>query len=164
MKAYAEGNSSLEDIAQLYGIRTQSSVKNWYDIYQSQGEKGLINMNAQGRPTKKSSAKNSKNITKFAQKAKAAGKSIGLRINPECSTQDGHAIYDPCAPGSRLGTTRAVWNREMTGEWISLLDGLHFHTLCEQNSDDLKTTLDAVEEKFGKYMHCLLYTSPSPRD
>ena len=39
---------------------------------------------------------------KFAQKAKAAGKSIGLRINPECSTQDGHAIYDPCAPGSRL--------------------------------------------------------------
>ena len=75
---------------------------------------------------------------KFAQKAKAAGKSIGLRINPECSTQDGHAIYDPCAPGSRLGTTRAVWNREMTGEWISLLDGLHFHTLCEQDSDDLE--------------------------
>lgn len=62
VKAYAEGNSSLEDIAQLYGIRTQSSVKNWYDIYQSQGEKGLINMNAQGRPTKKSSAKNSKKI------------------------------------------------------------------------------------------------------
>mgnify|MGYP001658225365 CR=1 FL=1 len=61
-KAYAEGNSSLEDIAQLYGILTQSSVKSWYDIYQSQGEKGLINMNAQGRPTKKSSAKNSKKI------------------------------------------------------------------------------------------------------
>lgn len=86
---------------------------------------------------------------KFAQKAKAAGKSIGLRINPECSTQDGHAIYDPCAPGSRLGTTRAVWNREMTGEWISLLDGLHFHTLCEQDSDDLETTLAAVERSFG---------------
>ena len=86
---------------------------------------------------------------KFAQKAKAAGKSIGPRINPECSTQDGHAIYDPCAPGSRLGTTRAVWNREMTGEWISLLDGLHFHTLCEQDSDDLETTLAAVERSFG---------------
>ena len=86
---------------------------------------------------------------KFAQKAKAAGKSIGLRINPECSTQDGHAIYDPCAPGSRLGTTRAVWNREMTGEWISLLDGLHFHTLCEQDSDDLETTLAAVERSFA---------------
>ena len=86
---------------------------------------------------------------KFAQKAKAAGKSIGLRINPECSTQDGHAIYDPCAPGSRLGTTRAVWNREMTGEWISLLDGLHFHTLCEQDSDDLETTLVSVKKHFG---------------
>ena len=42
------------------------------------------------------------------QKAKACGKSIGLRINPECSTQEGHAIYDPCAPGSRLGVTRDV--------------------------------------------------------
>ena len=56
-KAYAKGISGLEDIAQLYGIRAQSSVKNWYDIYQSQGEEGLINMNAQGRQTKKSSTK-----------------------------------------------------------------------------------------------------------
>ena len=88
-------------------------------------------------------------LARFGPKAKAAGKSVGLRINPECSTQDGHAIYDPCAPGSRLGTTRAVWNREMTGEWISLLDGLHFHTLCEQDSDDLETTLAAVERSFG---------------
>ena len=44
---------------------------------------------------------------KFGARAKAAGKSIGLRINPECSTQEGHAIYDPCAPGSRLGVTKA---------------------------------------------------------
>ncbi|MBO5524091.1 MAG: carboxynorspermidine decarboxylase, partial [Roseburia sp.] len=36
--------------------------------------------------------------------------SIGIRVNPECSTQEGHAIYDPCAPGSRLGTTRALWD------------------------------------------------------
>jgi len=42
-------------------------------------------------------------LAKFGPKAKAAGKSVGLRINPECSTQDGHAIYDPCAPGSRGG-------------------------------------------------------------
>ena len=32
------------------------------------------------------------------------------------------------------------------------MDGLHFHTLCEQNSDALKRTLDAVEEKFGRYL------------
>ncbi|MDO5546269.1 MAG: carboxynorspermidine decarboxylase [Eubacteriales bacterium] len=85
----------------------------------------------------------------FGPSAKAAGKSVGLRINPECSTQEGHEIYDPCAPGSRLGTTRKQWDAQMTDRLISLLDGLHFHTLCEQDSDALETTLDAVEEKFG---------------
>lgn len=45
-------------------------------------------------------------LKRFGAKAKADGKSIGLRINPQHSTQDGHDIYDPCAPGSRLGTTR----------------------------------------------------------
>ena len=88
-------------------------------------------------------------LKKFGVRAKNAGKEIGLRINPECSTQEGHAIYDPCAPGSRLGTTLAQWQREMTPEYIALLDGLHFHTLCEQDSDALAVTLQAVEEKFG---------------
>jgi len=88
-------------------------------------------------------------LKKFGRQAKLAGKSIGLRINPQCSTQEGHAIYDPCAPGSRLGTTRAMWNQLMTEELVALLDGLHFHTLCEQDADDLETTLQAVAEKFG---------------
>ncbi len=88
-------------------------------------------------------------LEKFGKRAKAAGKSVGLRINPECSTQEGHAIYDPCAPGSRLGVTREAWNKEMTKELLALLDGLHFHTLCEQDSDALEITLAAVEEKFG---------------
>lgn len=88
-------------------------------------------------------------LKKFGPNAKAAGKSIGLRINPECSTQDGHGIYDPCAPGSRLGTTWASWQEEMTPEARALLDGLHFHTLCEQDADALATTLSVVEEKFG---------------
>jgi len=85
----------------------------------------------------------------FGPAAKAAGRSVGLRINPECSTQEGHALYDPCAPGSRLGVTRKAWNREMTGELSDLLDGLHFHTLCEQDADALETTLEAVEAGFG---------------
>ena len=85
----------------------------------------------------------------FGPDAKAAGRSVGLRINPECSTQEGHAIYDPCAPGSRLGVTREAWDREMTGELPDLLDGLHFHTLCEQDADALETTLEAVETGFG---------------
>lgn len=50
-------------------------------------------------------------LAKFGPTAKAAGKSVGLRINPECSTQEGHAIYDPCAPGSRLGVTREPLRR-----------------------------------------------------
>lgn len=92
-------------------------------------------------------------LLKFGAKAKAAGKEIGLRINPECSTQEGHEIYDPCAPGSRLGTTLAQWNALMTPDLIALLDGLHFHTLCEQNSDDLETTLSTFEENFGGFLH-----------
>lgn len=82
-------------------------------------------------------------------KARCKGKSIGIRINPECSTQGDHAIYDPCAPGSRLGVTADNFDEEQ----FAYADGIHFHTLCEQNSDDLETTLNAVEEKFGKYLH-----------
>lgn len=93
-------------------------------------------------------------LLKFGALAKKAGKSTGLRINPEHSTQEGHEIYDPCAPGSRLGTTRAQWNLAVKEhpELISLLDGIHFHTLCEQDSDDLESTLDAVAEKFGNVL------------
>ena len=91
-------------------------------------------------------------LAQFGPRAKATGKSIGLRINPECSTQEGHAIYDPCAPGSRLGTTRSQWDAQMTPDLIKLLDGMHFHTLCEQNSDALETTLQAVTEKFGEFL------------
>lgn len=88
-------------------------------------------------------------LKKFGSAAKQNGKSIGIRINPECSTQEGHEIYDPCAKGSRLGVTRTVWDRDMTPELLDMLDGIHFHTLCEQNSDALEITLRAVEEKFG---------------
>ncbi|HIX30471.1 MAG TPA: carboxynorspermidine decarboxylase [Candidatus Blautia stercoravium] len=87
-------------------------------------------------------------VLKYAKKAKLAGKSVGLRINPECSTQEGHAIYDPCAPFSRLGTTLENFDETL----LPLLDGLHFHTLCEQGADALESTLKAVEEKFGKYL------------
>ena len=94
-------------------------------------------------------------LRKYGKRAKDAGKSVGLRVNPECSTQEGHAIYDPCAPGSRLGTTLANFDESL----LPLLDGLHFHTLCEQNSDDLETTARAFEEKFGKYLHGLKWVN-----
>lgn len=90
-----------------------------------------------------------KQVRRFAKRAKAAGKEVGLRINPECSTQEGHAIYDPCSPGSRLGTTLGNFEEEL----VPMLDGLHFHTLCEQGADALEITLQAVEEKFGRYLY-----------
>ena len=87
-------------------------------------------------------------VERYAARARAAGKSTGLRINPQCSTQEGHAIYDPCAPGSRLGTTLEQFRPEQ----LSLLDGLHFHTLCEQDADALETTVEAFEGQFGRWL------------
>ncbi|WP_105136193.1 carboxynorspermidine decarboxylase [Streptococcus suis] len=88
-------------------------------------------------------------LRKHVDKCRAAGVSVGLRINPECSTQGDHALYDPCAAGSRFGVRIDQFSEDL----LDLVDGLHFHTLCEQNSDDLKTTLDAVEAKFDPYLH-----------
>lgn len=84
-------------------------------------------------------------LERYRDRVLKAGKKIGLRINPELSTQEGHEIYDPCSPKSRLGITR----KNFKADDLKGVTGLHFHTLCEQNSDDLKKTLDAVEEKFG---------------
>lgn len=49
---------------------------------------------------------------------------------PECSTQEGHEIYDPCGPGSRLGVTKAEFREDL----LEGVEGLHFHTLCEQDA------------------------------
>ncbi|MBT8041534.1 MAG: carboxynorspermidine decarboxylase [Pontiella sp.] len=74
---------------------------------------------------------------------------FGLRINPECSTQPKeHALYDPCAPKSRLGIRRS----DFEGQNLDGISGLHFHTLCEQNAQDLQTTLMAVEEQYGEFL------------
>ena len=80
----------------------------------------------------------------FKDRALARGKSCGLRINPMHSTQD-HAIYDPCVEGSRFGVLRDA----LDGADLSGIEGLHFHTLCEQNVDALVETLDVVERDFG---------------
>lgn len=88
-------------------------------------------------------------LCKHLEKSRAAGVSVGLRINPEHSTQGDHALYDPCAPGSRFGLTLG----KVSPELVSLVDGLHFHTLCEQDADDLAATLKVVEDKFGGYLH-----------
>lgn len=87
-------------------------------------------------------------LEKFKHKALQAGRKVGLRINPECSTQQGHEIYDPCSPGSRFGVKQADFRPDL----LEGVSGLHFHTLCQQNSDDLETTLNAVEARFGAWL------------
>ena len=73
--------------------------------------------------------------------------SVGLRVNPEVSTGK-VPLYDPCAPGSRLGILRG----EFEGESLEGIEGLHFHTLCEQNSDALEQTLAGFEQRFGDFI------------
>ena len=94
-------------------------------------------------------------LEKFGERAANAGKSVGIRVNPECSTQEEHAIYDPCAQGSRLG----ILVSEFPETLPSYVEGLHFHTLCEQNADALEITLEAVEGKFGKWMKQLKWVN-----
>jgi len=73
---------------------------------------------------------------------------FGLRINP-LHSEGAVALYDPCAPGSRLGTPVT----QLAGADLSGFSGLHFHTLCEQNFAPLARTLDAVEASCGELLH-----------
>ncbi len=86
---------------------------------------------------------------KFREKALSAPKKIefGIRINPEYSEIE-TPIYNPCYANSRLGVTLANFKPEQ----LEGIDGLHFHTMCEQNSDTLYRTIKVVDEKFGKYI------------
>ena len=88
-------------------------------------------------------------LERFSAPLKQAQRNIeiGLRINPEHRETE-VALYDPCAPGSRLGVPR----RAMTGQLLEQLDGLHFHNLCEKDSDALERTLAAVESNFGEFI------------
>lgn len=84
---------------------------------------------------------------RFKDTALESSCSFGMRINPRCSTQE-HAIYDPCSPGSRLGVSIEQFPKKLPKG----IDGLHFHTLCEQNADALEVTLQAVEEAFAPFL------------
>lgn len=73
---------------------------------------------------------------------------VGIRVNPEYSEVE-TPLYDPCFTNSRLGVTLANFRPEE----LEGVDGLHFHAMCEQNSDTLERILNVVEEKFGPYLH-----------
>ncbi|MBR1587752.1 MAG: carboxynorspermidine decarboxylase [Kiritimatiellae bacterium] len=109
-------------------------------------------------------------VEKFGEMARAAGVSVGLRVNPEVPVATTPA-YDPCRPGSRLGVTRAVldavWGESQFAatdgsdaincvppatdaqKRVPPVDGLHFHCLCEQGVEELRKVLAGFEAKFG---------------
>jgi carboxynorspermidine decarboxylase len=96
-------------------------------------------------------------LTKYGEKAREKGVEIGVRVNP------GHAeveteMYNPCAPCSRLGITRDVFTKEFPG-YSHLVDGLHFHAMCEQNSDVLQRILKSFEKLFGSYVKGLTWVN-----
>jgi carboxynorspermidine decarboxylase len=93
---------------------------------------------------------------KFKPRIAASGRNIeiGMRVNPEYS-EIATAIYDPCAPFSRLGVTMANFHPDQ----MDGIDGLHFHTMCEQNSDTLSRTIPVVDEKFGPYIRGLKWVN-----
>jgi carboxynorspermidine decarboxylase len=86
-------------------------------------------------------------LRRFKQRALAAKKTIGIRINPEVSTQTGSSMYDPCSPTSRMG----IKVSDLDESLLQGVSGFHFHTLCQQNADALEATVKVVEQKFGKY-------------
>lgn len=78
--------------------------------------------------------------------------SCGIRVNPECSTAPVE-LYNPCAPFSRFGVTRANFRPNLLALPSGYaIEGLHFHALCEQNVDALQAVLAAFEEKFGEFL------------
>lgn len=87
---------------------------------------------------------------KYKDKVRSSSKPIscGLRINPEYAEVETE-LYNPCAPKSRMGITLEHFQEgDLEG-----IEGLHFHAMCEQNSDTLERILQVVEEKFGMYLH-----------
>jgi carboxynorspermidine decarboxylase len=88
-------------------------------------------------------------------RGRLAGKSAGLRINPEYAEVETD-LYNPCVPGSRLGVTAAQLGGKSAADPADTgmklpegVEGLHFHTLCEKGSDTLERTLEHVEARFG---------------
>ena len=90
------------------------------------------------------------------QRAEAVGRGLefGLRINPEHS-EGAVPLYDPCAPGSRLGIRRADFRVDR----LDGISGLHWHNLCEQDADCLERTVAAVEHAFADVLPRMAYVN-----
>jgi carboxynorspermidine decarboxylase len=96
-------------------------------------------------------------LQKYGSAARKNCVEIGLRVNPGHSEVE-TAIYDPCAPNSRLGIVHALFRKEFPRH-INSVDGLHFHAMCQQNADVLERILQSFERLYGKYIEGLRWVN-----
>jgi carboxynorspermidine decarboxylase len=89
-------------------------------------------------------------LQEYGELAKKSGAEIGLRVNPGYS-EVAAEMYNPCAPRSRLGIIFDIFRDEFP-DHRSIVDGLHFHAMCEQNSDVLQRVLESFEKLYGRYI------------
>ncbi len=96
-------------------------------------------------------------LEKYGKAARKKGVEIGLRVNPgHCEIA--HDMYNPCTPLSRLGVTHDIFDREFPGA-RGLVDGLHFHAMCEQGSDVMERVLASFERLYGPYIEGLRWVN-----
>jgi carboxynorspermidine decarboxylase len=96
-------------------------------------------------------------LEKYRRIAQKNNVEIGLRVNPgyaEITTE----MYNPCAPYSRLGIIHDIFVEEFPKN-VKIVDGLHFHAMCEQNSDVLKRMLTSFEKLYGQYIKGLKWVN-----
>ncbi len=96
-------------------------------------------------------------LEQYGKMAWKSGVHIGLRVNPgyaEVATE----MYNPCSPNSRLGIIQEIFNREFP-KHKGIVDGLHFHAMCEQNSDVLESVLKSFEKLYGPYIKGLKWVN-----
>ncbi|MDR2017571.1 MAG: carboxynorspermidine decarboxylase [Syntrophobacterales bacterium] len=96
-------------------------------------------------------------LQKYGKAARESGVDIGLRVNPghsEVTTE----MYNPCAPRSRFGITHSLFSVEFP-KYKDLVDGLHFHAMCEQNSDVLERILKSFEKLYSQYLRGLKWVN-----
>jgi carboxynorspermidine decarboxylase len=89
-------------------------------------------------------------LEKYGVMAQRKGLQVGLRVNPgyaEVATE----MYNPCAPLSRLGIVHKIFREEFP-KYKDIIDGVHFHAMCEQNSDVLERILISFEKLYGSYI------------
>lgn len=91
---------------------------------------------------------------KYGQRAVDGGVSVGLRVNPRCSVIETD-LYNPALPGSRFG----VGIENFENGLPEIVDGLHFHALCESSPEDLEKVLEEFEKQFGKFLPSLKWVN-----